>query len=117
MSSQVLTTTTSHTQELPSPAGNTLLTAAKLAQSQDKPILLDYYADSVIKKAFIGEDKETGDKILVKSRDEYTSLIKKTYKVAEDLLVLTENSIYVIHGSIVKKHIQATKMLQEADDF
>ena len=97
------------------------MVAAKLAQDQDKPILLDYYADSVLKKAFIGIDKETGDKILIKNRNEFTSLIKNMNKCSlngkEDWLIQTENSIYIVIGTIDKKSVAATKLLAEADDF
>jgi hypothetical protein len=103
--------------DMPLPEATTLLTAAKLSQSQDKPIHLDYYADSKTKSAFIGQDKDTGDKILVKNNEEYTSLINKTYKTGNDFLVLTENSIYIVHGNIEKKYIAATKMLAESDDY
>ena len=103
--------------ELPLPEATTLLTAARLAQKEDKPIHMDYYADSKTKAAFIGQDKETGDKILVKNSEEYTSLISKTYKAGNDFLVLTENSIYIVNGNIEKKYIAATKMLAENDEF
>jgi len=109
------------TQQLPLPSSQVLMIAAKLAQEQDKPILLDYYADSVLKKAFIGIDKDTGDKILIKNRNEFTSLIKKVNKSSpndkDDWLIQTENSIYIISGTIDKKSVAATKLLAEADDF
>ncbi len=90
------------------PAAQTLLQAAKLAMEQDKPILLDYYADTANKRAFMGEDAETKEKMLVKSQEEFTSLVQKTYKVGEDYLVLTENSIYLVSGKIEKRRIQAS---------
>jgi hypothetical protein len=62
----------------------------------------------------IGEDPETKDKLLVKSNEEYTSLIQKIYKVAEDYLVLTENSIYIVSGKVAKRKIAASSLLQEA---
>lgn len=97
------------TQEvLPHPT--TLLHGAKLAIQQDKPIQLDYYVDSATGKAFIGEDPETKEKMLVKSNDEFTSLISKIYKVQEDFIILTENSIYVVSGKIQKRRINATQM-------
>ncbi len=122
MSAQAIANAVAGGNPLPLPNVAALHTAAKLAQENDKPILLDYYADSVMKKAFIGIDKETNDKILVKSRDEFTSLIKRIVKGGakenDDFLVLTENSIYIVSGTIEKKYIQATKMLAEAsDDF
>lgn len=78
--------------------------------SQDKPIQLDYYADTVTGKAFMGEDSESKEKMLVKSGDEFTSLIQKVYKVGEDYIVMTENSIYIVSGVIQKRRIQANSL-------
>lgn len=93
------------------PSAQTLLQAAKVAMDQDKPVLLDYYADSCVGKAFLGVDENTEEKMLVKSSDEYTSLVQKVYKVGEDFLVLTENSIYVVSGKLSKRKIQASSYL------
>lgn len=98
------------------PAVTTLVHAARLSMKEDKPILLDYYADTYTKKAFMGEDTETKEKMLVKSTDEFTSLIQKVYKVQEDFLVMTENSIYVVSGKIEKRRIQAAQM-RAVNDF
>lgn len=100
--------------ETPLPSAQVLVQAAKLAQQLDRPIQLDYYADTFNQKAVIGEDPETKDKLLVKSNEEYTSLIQKIYKVAEDYLVLTENSIYIVSGKVAKRKIAASALLQEA---
>jgi hypothetical protein len=100
--------------ETPLPSAQVLVQAAKLAQQLDRPIQLDYYADTHNQKAVIGEDPETKDKLLVKSNEEYTSLIQKIYKVAEDYLVLTENSIYIVSGKVAKRKIAASSLLQEA---
>jgi len=81
--------------------------ATKLAIQQDKPVQLDYYVDTLNGKAFMGEDNETKDKMLVKSNDEFTSLIQKVYKVAEEYIIITENSIYIVSGKIQKRRIQA----------
>jgi len=96
---------------LPSPA--VLVQAAKLAIAQDKPIQLDYYVDTVAGKAFMGEDETSKEKMLVKSNEEFTSLIQKVYKVAEDYIVMTENSIYVVSGKIQKRRIQANSLKNE----
>ncbi len=102
-------TTTQPAQEiLPHPT--TLLHAARLCIQQDKPIQLDYYVESANNKAFIGEDPETKEKMLVKSNDEFTSLIGKIYKVQEDFLIITENSVYIVNGKIQKRRINATQM-------
>lgn len=102
-------TTTPATQEI-LPNATTLLHAARLAIQQDKPIQLDYYVDSATSKAFIGEDPDTKEKMLVKSNEEFTSLIGKIYKVSEDFIIMTENSIYVVSGKIQKRRINATQM-------
>lgn len=91
----------------PLPSAQVLIHAAKLAVDQDKPIQLDYYVDTATGKAFMGEDQETKEKMLVKSNDEFTSLIQKVYKVAEDYIIITENSIYLVSGKIQKRKIQA----------
>lgn len=97
--------------ETPLPTSQVLLQAAKLAQQLDRPIHLDYYADTFTKKAVIGEDQETKEKILIKSNEEYTSLIQKVYKVDPDYLVLTENSIYIISGHVEKKRIKTSSLI------
>lgn len=98
---------TAQTAQTPLPSASTLLQASKLAMAEDKPIHLDYFADTMSGKAYMGEDSETKEKMLVKSADEFTSLIKKVYKVAEDYIVMTENSIYIVSGKIQRRRIQA----------
>jgi hypothetical protein len=92
------------------PNATTLLHAARLAIQQDRAIQLDYYVESATSKAFIGEDPETKEKMLVKSNEEFTSLIGKIYKVQEDFIILTENSIYIVSGKVQKRRINATQM-------
>ena len=94
------------------PSAQTLTHAARIAIQQDKPILLDYYIDTAEKRAFMGQDAETKEKMLVKSNDEFTSLIQKVYKVAEDFIILTENSIYIISAKAEQRRINA-KALRE----
>ncbi len=98
--------------QAPLPAAQTLLQAAKLAIDQDKPIQLDYYVDTAQGKAFLGEDEVTTEKMLVKSAEEYTSLVQKVYKVATDFIVVTENSLYLVSGKLQKRKIQASNYLQ-----
>ena len=90
------------------PSASTLLNAAKLAIEQDKPILLDYYIDTAYGKAFLGEDAQTNEKMLVKNSEEYTSHIQKIYKAGEDFIIMTENSIYLVSGKVQKRKIQAS---------
>jgi hypothetical protein len=95
------------------PCSQTLLQAAKLSIEQDRAIMLDYYCDTQCAKAFLGEDTTTNERILVKSKDEFTSLIKKLYKVADDFIILTENSLYIVSGKIQKRKVNLAS-LQEA---
>lgn len=106
-------TATAASAASPAPAPAVLVAAAKLALAQDKPILLDYYTQSASGEAFMGEDTETKERMLVKSADEFTSLIQKTYKAGDDYIVMTENSIYVVSGSITKRRIQANSLRQD----
>jgi hypothetical protein len=92
---------------LPIPSPTVLTHAAKIAIEKDKPILLDYYADTAAGKAFLGEDQETKEKMLVKSHEEFTSLVDKVFKVADDYIVMTENSLYIVSGKIQRRRIQA----------
>lgn len=92
------------------PHATTLMQAARLAIQQDKPIQLDYYVETATNRAFIGEDPETKEKVLVKSREEFTSLVSKMYKVGEDFLIMTENSIYIVSGKIQKRKVNLSSL-------
>jgi hypothetical protein len=97
------------------PAPTTLLQAAKLAIEQDRAIMLDYYRQTANATAFLGEDPETKERILVKSKDEFTSLIKKLYKVGEDFIILTENSLYVVSGKIQKRKVNLASLMDSTE--
>jgi len=86
------------------PSDITLQHATKLAIVEDKPIMLDYWTDSVDKKALIGV-RESGEKLLVKSAEEYTSPVSKFYKSGTEYIIITENSIYVVSSDIPTRKI------------
>jgi hypothetical protein len=88
--------------KLPSEA--TLKHAVKIGIVEDKPIMLDYWTASIEKKALIGI-KDNGEKLLVKSEDEYTSTVVKLYKVGSEYIVITENSIYIVSNDILTRKI------------
>jgi hypothetical protein len=98
------------------PSAQALLQAAKLAIAQDKPIQMDYYVETTNGKAFMGEEKETKDKMLVKSAVEYTSQIEKVYKVADDFLIITANSIYIVSSKIQKRLIESSSLRSDDDN-
>jgi len=97
------------------PGTQTLLQASKIAIEQDRAIMLDYYRQTAQGTAFLGEDPETKERILVKSKEEFTSLIKKLYKAGDDFIILTENSLYIVSGKIQKRKVNLAS-LQEAYD-
>ena len=87
------------------PTHQTLEHAAKIALTQDRPIMFDYWCSSLDGHILIGV-RDTGEKLLVKNEDEYTSPIAKIYKVENsDYIILTENSIYLIDSSVQSKSI------------
>lgn len=86
------------------PTDVTMKHACKLAIVDDKPILLDYWTASLDKKALIGA-KDNGDKLLVKSEEEYTLTIAKFYKSGTEYIVITENSIYIVSNEIPTRKI------------
>lgn len=78
--------------------------AAKLSLKNDKPVMLDYWNKSVQKAVVIGV-RGTGEKLLVKNEEEYTSPIAKIFKVESQYIVETENSLYIVCASIASKRI------------
>jgi hypothetical protein len=100
--SETKSVTTESNYRLPSDV--TLKHAAKLAIVEDKPIMLDYWTVSLDKKALVGV-KDNGEKLLVKSEDEYTSQIAKFYKSGTEYIIITENSIYLVSSDIPTRKI------------
>ena len=95
-------TTNNTTYRLPSEL--TFQHAAKLSIVEDKPIMLDYWTDSLDKKALIGV-RESGEKLLVKSAEEYTTPVNKFYKSGTEYIIITENSIYLVSSDIPTRKI------------
>lgn len=96
-------TTNNSTYRLPCDA--TLQNATKLSIVEDKPVMFDYWTDSLDKKALIGVREGSGEKLLVKSAEEYTSPIAKFYKSITEYIIITENSIYVVASDIPTRKI------------
>ena len=86
------------------PSDVTMKHAAKLSIVDDKPIMLDYWSGSLDKQVLVGV-KENGEKLLVKSADEYTSPIVKFYKSSTEYIIITENSIYLVSSDIPTRKI------------
>lgn len=86
------------------PSATCLQHACKLAIVDDKPIMLDYWTDSLEEKVLIGV-RENDEKLLVRNEDEYTSPIAKIYKVDDNYIILTENSLYIVSARTPTKRI------------
>lgn len=91
-------------QSYPVPGQQSLQHSCKLAITEDRPIMLDYWTDSHEKKIVIGV-RDNGEKLLVKNEDEYTSPISKIYKVDNEYIIITENSLYITSASISTRKI------------
>jgi hypothetical protein len=89
------------------PPASVLVRAAQVSISEDKPIYLDYFQDSVDKKCCIGVQETT--KYLVKSDSEYTSTIQSVFKCETCYIIATENSLYIVSTDIPIKKILASK--------
>jgi len=87
------------------PDNKTLQHAAKLSIVEDKPIMMDYWTNSLDKTVLIGVKEDNQEKLLVKSEEEYTSPISKIYKVCKEYIIITENSIYIVDLEIPTKKI------------
>jgi hypothetical protein len=92
------------------PDVETMQTAARMSIAEDKPVMMDYWESSVRvsdKPVVIGV-KDSGEKLLVKDEEQYTSPIVEYFRAsANDIIVMTENSIYVVSGTIKGKRISA----------
>lgn len=87
------------------PSSKCLSAAWTLSKQLDKPVLSDYWDDSISKQAFVGVREENDEKILVKSEDEYTSPAVKFYGCDNAYIVVTENSIYLVSNTIERRKI------------
>ena len=76
----------------------------KLAVVNDKPVMFDYWTKSLDKDVLIGV-RDSGEKLLVKNEEEYTSPIAKIFKVECDYIIETENSLYIVCADISTKRI------------
>ena len=93
-------------QQYQLPASSIWPQIAKLSITEDKPIMLDYWIDSLEKKVLIGI-KDDEEKLLVKNAEEYTSPITKIYKLESVYIIITENSIYIVSNSISNRRISS----------
>jgi|UniRef100_A0A6C0ESS6 hypothetical protein len=91
--------------EIPLPSQKVMQHVCKLACTHDKPIMMDYWLDSHCGGKVIIGVKDSEEKILVRNEEEYTSPISKVYKVGDEFILITENSIYLVSSKIQSRKI------------
>ena len=74
---------------------------SKLGIVEDKPLMFDYWTYSLEGKALLVLKKIV--KSYCKGEDEYTSPIVKIFKVENEFIVVTENSIYIVSSDNTKR--------------
>ena len=84
------------------PSSDTLMQATKLSIKVSKPICFYFYIDSCKGNASLTQYQ--GDKIIYKNNEEHTSPIQNIYKVGDEYITVTENTIYII-SSNTKKNV------------
>ena len=80
------------------PSSKTIKKACQLSKSLNKSIKLKYYLDSLKQNVCITSYKD--EKIIFKNYKEYSKPIKNTFKINQNYIVVTENSIYIISTKI-----------------
>ena len=89
-------------QTLREPDEKTILFASKLSLTEDKPVHLSYWKDSLTGKVVIYTDKKSNpaERVILKNKDEFTSPIVKKYTNKDDAIFCTENSIYILSNNV-----------------
>ena len=101
---QAPTTSEGSTPQYRVPELATFTNVSKIAITEDKPIMMDYWIAYIEKKALIGV-RENNEKLLVKSEEEYTSPIQKIFRAGNEYIIMTENSLYIVDNKIPTKRI------------
>ncbi len=91
-------------QAYTTPSHQCLQHACKIAITEDKPVMYDYWTASCDDDVLIGV-RENNEKLLVKSEEEYTSPITKIFKIENEYIIITENSIYITSEKVKTRRI------------
>ena len=98
------------------PSTQCMMQVAKMAIEQDRAIMMDYFQQTAQGTAYLGEDPQTKERVLIKNKEEFTSLISNMYKTGDEYIVRTENSLYVVSGKIQKRNVNIAA-LHDANDM
>jgi len=84
------------------PTSDTMAHAAVMALTNPddfKPIMMDYWIPSLEHNVRVCQ-ADGGAKVLAMSANDHTSPIIKGSKIGNDMIIQTENSIYVVDASV-----------------
>lgn len=97
------------------PSDQTIVAAMKTAFKFGRPVIcLDYWEDSFNGQAFIGVRPDKTKFLCKTDNEQYTSPAEKFFKAGEDMLVLTQNSVYIINGKTQARNV--SKSYDDSDD-
>ena len=85
------------------PSANTMVKAMKLSIKYTKQIDLYFYLDSTRSDVSLMSDGDTT--LIYKNDDEHTSPMLKHFKSDDDLIIMTENTIYILSGKTPVKQV------------
>lgn len=88
------------------PSSETMNYAWRISIVEDKPIQTDYWLDSLESKIIIGV-RESGEKLLIKNKDEYTSPIAKIFNLTTEYIIMTENTIYIVDAKTPARRLNS----------
>ena len=86
------------------PCVNCLSETARLAMEFDKAVKFDYYANNAPGQTVNIVNINPNDRnecVLYKNPEEYTSPIENIYRIMDDLICITANSIYVVKKDVL----------------
>lgn len=96
---------------------NSVIQASKNDEPEGKPIKLDYYIDSLRKKATVAVSQDdNSDKILYKDNDNYTSKIVSIRKVDNCYICETNGSIYLCSAGITPQRLDFNQLNEEDEE-
>ena len=89
------------------PCPITLRHAARLSTEQGKPVSMAYFTND----AFLGIESTSSTKVLVNSIGDYSTQVQRMYKTPSEYIIVTENTVYIVPGTMCKKMIRISGTL------
>lgn len=61
--------------------------------------------------AFLGIESTSSTKVLVNSIGDYSTQVQRMYKTPSEYIIVTENTVYIVPGTMCKKMIRISGTL------